>query len=225
MKTRIFLLSLLLLISSISYSQILKGISLKSGVSLSNQKWEFSYMGNEIIYNIKPGLYSALSLDFINKNYWELSADIGFYKSINKTAVNPYYYFYNTHEEPQDLNFRFGFLTLSPVLKLKTTINSFTPYILFGPRIDYFVSELSSDEAKSFENDINKTLFGFNIGEGVAYNFNNFSVFAEYQFFYTFTKLIDKPAISPTLTFSRDLIKFNTHIISLGLKYHFTKAE
>jgi opacity protein-like surface antigen len=221
MKTKIIVLSIMLFLSCFSYSQIIKSIGFKSGVSLSNQKWEHSLMSYGRTFNTFAGYYSVINADFIKKENWELGIDFGFYKSCNKSEDDPYDL--NTQEQVGMTDIRIGFLTFSPILKLKTQLKSFTPYLIAGPRIDYFVSRLSNDFVKGMEADINKTQFGFNIGEGILYNFNNFSIFAEYQFFYSFTKLIDKPALLASQFISRDVIKINSHIISLGLKYHFTK--
>ncbi len=223
MKSKLFFLCTFLICSNYSYSQIIKSIGLKSGISLSNQKWEFSFINNETIINQLAGIYNVITIDFIKKQNWDLAADFGFYQSCSKIDANPYLFYENTKEFQGNFKQRFGFLTFSPILRFKTQIKSFTPYIQFGPRFDYYTSLFSNENADSWKNEINKTQYGFHIGEGAAYNFKNFSILAEYQFFFNFNKLFDKPTIYPTETFKREIIKTNSHIISLGLKYHFTK--
>lgn len=223
MKTRNVVLIIMFFISSFSYSQIIKSIGFKSGLALSNQKWEYSTFTNELITNQLTCTYNVITIDFIKKQNWDLALDLGFYQNGSIINENPYYFIDNTREYIGDIKHRFGFLTFSPILRFKTQIKSFTPYIQFGPRFDFYTSFFSNDYADYFNNEINKTQYGFHIGEGVAYNLNNFSVFAEYQFFYSFTKLIDKPALLPSQFISRDIVKINTHIISLGIKYYFKK--
>lgn len=225
MKTRNIVLIIMFFISSFSYSQIIKSIGFKSGLALSNQKWEYSFMNNEIIIKQLAGAYNVITLDFIKKQHIDLALDLGFYQSGSIKDKNPYFYLENTKEFAGEVKYRFGFFTFSPILRFKTQIKSFTPYIQFGPRFDYYTPFFSNDNTDYLKDDINKSQFGFHIGEGLAYNFKNFSILAEYQFFFNFNKLLDKPAIYPTETFKRELIKINTHIISLGIKYYFKKEE
>jgi len=224
MKTKIIFLSLLLLGSSFSYSQIFKSIGFKSGLALSNQKWEHSLLSNEMIINQLAGSYNVITVDFIKKQNWDLAADFGFFQSCSKVIDNPYLFYYRT-EQSGSINQRFGFMTFNPILRFKTQIKFITPYIQFGPRIDYYSSIFSNDYAYYDKNEINKIQYGFHIGEGVAYNFRNLSILAEYQFFFNFNNLMDKPAIFPSTTFARDIIRLNTHIISLGIKYHINAKE
>lgn len=225
MKKKIIMLSLLLISSSISYSQIIKSIGVKSGITLSNQSWEDTRLSNDYVFNASPGIYEALSLDFMDKKYLQLSADIGLYQSASKSELSPFPSF--TNEMMGEFNFKFGFITVSPVIKLKIPIKLFTPYVLFAPRLDYYYSKFSNKEVNYFNLEVNKLIYGFNIGEGVACNFKNISIFAEYQFFYSFNNIMDKSFFYSTDygDSNNDRVKTNTHVISLGIKYHFTKAE
>ena len=219
---KIKLIILLMLISTgLSYSQIIKGIGIKSGFTLSNQYWEDTKFSYDYNFVTTPGYYEAITIDFISKEYWELSADLGIYQSGSKSEISPFSGF--TYETLKDFNFKFGFITLSPVAKFKIPINSFTPYLLVAPRFDYYNADVSNKFANSFQSTIRKPIWGFTVGEGVAYKIKNFSLFAEYQFFYSFNYLMDEPATYPNYYVTRDKVKTNTHVISLGLKYHFTK--
>ena len=177
-------------------------------------------------FNTTPGLYSVITTDIISKEYWDVSADIGIYKSINKTTINPFNF--NTNEYPSNLFLRFGFFTFSPYFKLKIPLKSFTPYIFIGPRMDYYYPKLSSDDANSFKDQITKKpIWGFNVGEGIAYKLNRISIFAEYQYMYSFSYLIDIPGYTATdpmygfYTVNPKRLKISTHIITVGLKYYF----
>jgi hypothetical protein len=220
MKTKLIIL-LLIVSSSLSYSQIIKGIGIKSGISLSNQDWVHSIYSYNRNFNLMPGIYEAITVDFISKKHWELSAEIGYYQSNSKNELN--IYSINISEVAPGDNLCFGFISFSSVLKLKTQLKSFTPYLLLAPRLDCYTADFSNDNANYFKNDIQKSIWGFTIGEGVAYKIKNFSLFAEYQFLYSFNYLIDQPAVFQTALLERDRVKTNTHLISIGLKYHFVK--
>ena len=225
MKPKIILVSLLLLSSSISYSQIVKSIGIKSGITLSNQSWEDTHLSNDHVFNASTGFYEAITFDFIDKEYWQISADLGIYQSASKSEMSPFPSY--TFENNPTFDFRFGFITLSPAIKLKIPIKSFTPYILFAPRLDYYYSKLSNMYVTYLNFEVNKLIYGFTIGEGVAYNIKNISIFAEYQFLYSFNNLMDKSFFyqNSYRDSSNDRVKTNTHVISLGIKYHFKKAE
>jgi predicted porin len=70
-------------------------------------------------------------------------------------------------------------------------------------------------------------LMGFNTGVGINYHFKNIALIAEYQYLYTFTKIVDQAALIPVPqeNITRDVVKMNNHVISLGVKYYFKKEE
>lgn len=225
MKKKIIIL--ILIFSSFSFvkGQIIKSIGIKSGISLSNQSWEDTHLSNDYVFNASPGLYEAITFDFIDKEYWQLSADLGIYQNASKSEISPFPSY--THEVMGAFNFTFGFITVSPVIKLKIPIKSFTPYLLLAPRLDYYYSKFSNNETNYFNIEVNKLIYGFNIGEGLAFNIKNISIFAEYQFFYSFNSLMDKSFFYENSygDSSNDRVKTNTHVISLGIKYNFKKTD
>jgi hypothetical protein len=221
MKTKLIIV-LLLISSNLSYAQIVKSIGIKSGITLSNQNWKVIELGPYYNFESSSGYYEALSLAFIDKEYWEVAAEVGLYQSNSKAVINPF-----VNYEPYDtkyggMDFKFGFLSISPVYKFKIPIKSFTPYVLLAPRMDYYFSALSNTLGNAYKSDIRKPIWGFSIGEGISYRLNNISFLAEYQFFYSFNPLIDHPSYDPHYSI-QDIIQSNTHIISLGIKYHFIK--
>ena len=70
-----------------------------------------------------------------------------------------------------------------------------------------------------------KPIWGFNVGEGVSYKINDISISLEYQFLYSYNYVIDKPIDDPSIALyynlTRETLRTYTHVISLGLKYHF----
>ena len=227
MKIKYIYIILLCLVSSLSYSQIIKSVGIKGGITISSQNWENSIMDYYYTFNTSPSMYSVITADFIMKEYWDVSADLGFYKSSNQTSKNPFNPY--TFVFPPDKLLSFGFFTFSPYLRLKVPLNSFIPYVFFGPRVDYYNSNLSSNDAKSFNDQITtKPMYGFNVGEGISYKINNVTIFAEYQFLYSFNYLINQPnpdtlvsIYSQYYDISRIKTKTTTHVITLGLKYYF----
>lgn len=225
MKLKFIILSIFTFWISISHSQIIKSIGIKSGISFSNQSWEDTHLSNDYIFNASPGLYEAITFDFIDKEYWQLSADLGIYQSASKSEISSFPSY--TIESYHSFNFKFGFITFNPVFKFKIPLKSFTAYALLAPRLDYYSSKFSNSQIDALYMETNKLIYGFNIGEGLAFNIKNISIFAEYQFFYSFNNLIDKSFFYQNSygDSSIDKVKTNTHVISLGIKYNFKKTD
>ena len=115
MKTKLIIL-LLIVSSSLSYSQIIKGIGIKSGISLSNQDWVHSIYSYNRNFNLMPGIYEAITVDFISKKHWELSAEIGYYQSNSKNELN--IYSINISEVAPGDNLCFGFISFFNIIKI-----------------------------------------------------------------------------------------------------------
>jgi len=226
MKIKLVIL-LIVISSSLSYSQILNSIGFKSGVSLSNHNWNDTFWDPYFNFTPIPSFYGVISAEFVNKEHWNIMTDLGIYQSGSKVDFNPYSFSYYPLEEiPGNFKFTFGFITFSPVIKLKTQINRFTPYVLIGPRVDYYYTKLNKNEMNLYFDDItHKPIWGFNAGEGICYTIKRFSIIMEYKFLYSFTNLIDRPAAYHLQSITTDILKTTTHVISIGLKYHFNKKE
>ena len=214
---------------SFANSQIINSIGFKSGVTLSDQNWQYTKVTFAYNFNTHVSNYSTITVGFLDKKYWELTADLGIYQSSSKTAYNMDSYPV-TQSIPQiissDANVNIGFITFCPAIKFKKKIKSFTPYVFIGPRIDYYYSGVSNTNANVFKNDFTKKpIWGFNVGEGVSYKINDISISLEYQFLYSYNYVIDKPIDDPSIALyynlTRETLRTYTHVISLGLKYHF----
>ena len=228
MKTRLIIL-LIVVSNNFTYSQIIKSIGFKSGVTLSDQNWQHSEVTFEYFFNTHASNYSVINAVFIDKKHWELFADLGVYQSSSKTEYNMYNYDVTQLGTPiisSNANVNIGFITFSPAIKFKKQIKSFKPYVFIGPRIDYYYSGISNTNANVFKDDFTKKpIWGFNVGEGIEYRIKNISIFAEYQFLYSYNYVIDKtiddPSIALYYNISRETLRTYTHVISLGIKYHF----
>ena len=221
MKIKLILL-LLILSSSLTHSQIVKSIGFKGGISFSTQDWKYEELSYELYFNTKAGYYGVFTLDFINKEYWDLMLDFGLYQSNNTTEVNHLIYF--SSESQPNFDISYGFYTINPSFKLKFPVKKLTPYIFLGPRFDYYNENFNKKGTYTYfaDNIIKKSIWGFNVGEGFCYRIKRFSIIAEYKFMYSFTYIVDEPSYFKYL-FDRNTLKIYTHVVSLGLKYHFTK--
>lgn len=221
MKTKLIFMLILLSTSFIS-AQVIKSIGIKSGMALSNQKWQYSQFDQLFKVENHTGFYGVITADFITKPHWELSVDLGYYQNFGRVVneITPY----KLTEIGEEFDMKYGFITLSPIVKFKTSFHSFTPYLCFGPRMDNFISGLSNDGANFFKTEVSKTLWGINYGIGISYSLHTISIIVEYQYFYSFNYMINQAAKISSDTFIYDKVKFNSQILSLGIKYHFKKG-
>ncbi|MEI6823672.1 MAG: outer membrane beta-barrel protein [Bacteroidota bacterium] len=226
MKIKLVIL-LIVISSSFSYAQILNSIGFKGGVSLSNHNWNDTFWQPYFNFTPIPSFYGVISAEFVNKEHWNIMTDLGVYQSGSNVDFNPNAFsYYSLEALPGESKFTIGFITFSPVIKLKTQINRITPFIFIGPRVDYYYSNLNKNDINYYFDGITKKpIWGFNIGEGFCYRIKRFSIIAEYKFLYSFTYLIDKPHNIAFPDIPRDQLKTTTHVISIGLKYHFNKKE
>ena len=226
MKIKLVIL-LIVISSSFSYSQILNSIGFKGGVSLSNHNWNDTFWQPYFNFTPIPSFYGVVSAEFVNKEHWNIMTDLGYYQSGSNVVFNPNTFrYFGLESSPGETKFTISFITFSPAIKLKTQINKITPFIFIGPRVDYYNTALNKNEIIYYSNDItHKPIWGFNIGEGFCYRIKRFSIIAEYKFLYSFTYIIDRPDHYSYPDIPRDRLKTSTHVISIGLKYHFNKKQ
>jgi hypothetical protein len=217
MKTIILTFVLSLTIYS-TQAQVLKSIGLKGGMSLSNQTFDYKtiYLKREFEY--KPGLYSAISAEFLGFKHFSLVTDLGYLQKGMQFRMQE-----TTPELPEGtgkfttVKNTLGYLTFSPMLKGFYNINKFTAYALLGPRIDYLLNIDSKYYSPIYE-ESKKTIFGLNYGVGAAYNLNRISISMEFMAQPDLTPLLDK---QPETNFSGFKVKSNTYLFNMGVSYRF----
>ncbi|MEI6489081.1 MAG: outer membrane beta-barrel protein [Bacteroidota bacterium] len=231
MKRTILLLVSLLIVRNMS-GQIVKSIGIKEGLSFANQIWYAKSINLTQKTHYRIGLYSGVTLDFFNSKYFNLTTDLSYCQkgcrmekqsSGNYSSVTSPHHLYSTNSMFY-WNFKFHYLSFSPLLKIKYTTNHLIPYALLGLRFDYQL--LFQTDAVSMSgpigNNYNSTIFGMNCGGGIEFKFNYVAITVEYQYQYDFTKVIDSP---PSTNNTGQKITNRASIVTLGLKYYLHKKE
>ncbi len=119
------------------------------------------------------------------------------------------------------LKYRFSYVYLSPMFKVRKEFGGFVPYVFIGPRLDYqldYPSDLFSKESATYFNDF---IFGMTYGLGIEYMFGSFGVGLIFQNQYDFT-LAYHHELEDGYISGLD-IKNNAFILDLGLKFYFGK--
>ena len=218
---KIFLTIYLILNFMFGHSQIIKSIGIKSGMTYTTQDWVYQSINVQRDIKYKTGFYEAMTLELFNNKYLSLVTDLSYaqkgyketatFRNINNPAVIIGYLNYDT---------RFDFLSLSPMLKARTNIRSFSPYVMIGPRIDYCISYKSINDFSSIVSGSNKPVYGLSSVVGVEFKKNKIGILAEGHYLLDFSHFYDT---KPTGGITHITIDNKAYILTLGFKYYFNK--
>ena len=155
---------------SVCAGQLYKGLGIKVGVSSSNQDWNYTDNYADIEGSNVKGFYFGIFVEGLNYDFFSSILEIsyiqkGFTTNFTKTVVSPDLQGYIDLGSPTN---KFEFISLAYLIKLKYENNIIVPYILFGPRIDFQISE--SIEFDNHSDQFRHTTWGYSIGIGFLYN-------------------------------------------------------
>ena len=192
------IITLILIFTSSTYSQIINSYGIKFGGSAFQLIWENNYNDNYKSSSITPyskigfdlGIFAEL-LNYSNfclvteANYIQKIAQQNIHISENDLLVsNPKYW-----------KLSIDYFNFSLLAKPKLTTGLFTPYMLIGPSLDLELNRKIENE--TFYNDNFRTnRFGLNIGLGVEINLNSYEVLTEFIYQNSFTKLYKEEGLN-----------------------------
>ncbi len=218
---KIFIATVFIFTLIFGHSQNTNSIGIKSGLTFATQDWKYNYnIKQDIRY--KTGLFEALTFDFFNGKHFSLITDLSYTQKGFKEIVllvNP-----NNPEVIlgySTINTRFDFITLSPMLKFRMDYKSFSPYIIVGPRVDYYISYNSVIDFSAIVNKFNNPVFGLTTGIGVEYKKNKIGIIIEGQYLSDFTYLYQMINLNSILT----SIENKAYVLTLGVRYYFKKVK
>ena len=110
--------------------------------------------------------------------------------------------------EGEAVSSKFAYLTIAPMARYRWDLQSLTPYLLLGPRVDFLLNYKSGSD---YELDTQSlSLLGLTCGAGLEYRLQNLGVFAELQF---------QPDLSPVSNEEPLLINNNILSLTLGVRW------
>jgi hypothetical protein len=156
-------------------SQFLTGLGVKGGITFSNDKFIY-----EIGYNLDAeyltGFNGSLFAEFLNNKTVNLFAETGYDRrgfSFNIIRTDEFGNQIGEYDVKNIANYIF----VSAGAKLKFPIKPVTPYILLGPRLDFYLGyNVSSPEHQELWNnvsvldDFKKIMLDFGGGAGIEFN-------------------------------------------------------
>ncbi|MFA8449071.1 MAG: hypothetical protein ACEPOW_00080 [Bacteroidales bacterium] len=176
------------------------------------------------------GFSAFLGVDYLEKKYFHLSSNLGY---IQKGGE------YN--EFPEELSFFIQFLpgydfqgmkgildyvSVNTLVNLKYPIaGKVTPYISFGPRVDYLFD--FNDLFVKYEeiNEIGKLSYGLLLGGGVKYRYNRMSFGVRSDYYLNFVKVadekIDYEELEKLGLEARISVEDKVYSLQFSIGYHF----
>jgi len=183
-------------------AQVLKSMAVKMGVSRANQNWDVidPKRRTEDLY----GGFCAAELEFLRGKTFRFSSEFSYCQK-GYQALIP-----NTNANQPDgtgayrrLKFKIDYMSFCPQLTARHQGNRLSPYIGFGPRIDYLFS-YRVDGVKTSTTHIRSTAFGFNLFAGLEYQLNDVGLFIEGKYMHDLTYVFEA--------------KNRAYILSLGVR-------
>ena len=197
----IYLILFTLFIISTSQAQLIRGYGLKAGATSSSQNWDYNISCvSDFIPETRWGINVGVFSEFFNISYLSLVTELNYIQKGMKevlpvtTITNP-----DGTGEYVTWDTRVDYLNLSALGKLRLDFNLFTPYILFGPKVDFEITqEHSLGSADIVEENFNEVMYGLKIGIGSEVKFDSFSLLAEILYDYNFNDLYEGEYLTVT---------------------------
>jgi hypothetical protein len=186
-----YLILIFIFFVSTSQAQLIRGYGFKAGVTSSNQDWDYNYLKDftpETRWGINVGIFS----EFLNIHYFSLVAELNYVQKGMKDEIAII-----TPQSPDPTKFitwdtRVDYLNLSALGKFRYEFQSFIPYILLGPKIDFQINEETSPESVNVvANNFNEFMYGFKVGVGSEIKFVSFSLSVEILYDYNINHLYE----------------------------------
>ena len=152
------LLSIALLISVLSFGQILK---IQSGVSISNIDIQTSGSSDNLTQDNKRlvGYSFFVGMDYLQHKNFNLSSNIGMLRKGGQALL------YSNWGYGQGISASLDYLSLNTTCDFQIPIeDKVMPFISFGPRVDLLLNPIS---------EYNKFNYGLLLGCGLKYDINN----------------------------------------------------
>ncbi len=187
-KTGLLLIGLTMAI--LTNGQTLK---IQGGTSISKLDWQLKGINIDPFYNETLIGYSIFAgLDYLDKQYYNLSTNIGVIRKGGKDEIaltdqNGELTGQTITEKPT-----LDYLSINTMIDFKYSIKeTVTPFISFGPRIDYLMSSSKHFDSLKDIDELKSTSIGLILGGGLKYDISNLQFGLRADYYLDFTKVAD----------------------------------
>lgn len=190
MNTRLFLLSILLVIStSVANGQIVRSFGVKTGLTASNiRSPDFENEGVTFSFDEdrRRGLLLLVFVEWIDSDAFSIITEAGYIPRGNAIEISGLTRADNEQGfEPTVTRFvrRFDYLSVALPIKARWTGRKVIPYAIAGPRVDFLID---GKPKTALVESYRSTAFGIVVGIGIE-NASSISVFGEVRYNTDFT--------------------------------------
>jgi len=209
---RITLLIIVIFVSLTSFGQTLK---IQAGPSFSSLDCNADGISMSPYNKTIIGYSFFVGLDYFNTKYFNLSSNLGTLRKGGKhtimlmSVVGP--------SVERSYNAQLDYLSVNTLIDLKYPItDKITPYICFGPRLDYLVSFSDEYYFLTANDDLNGLNYGVVLGGGLKYDWSRFQIGIHADYYLNFNNIADW---SLETSYYSGTVSDNTFTINLSLGY------
>lgn len=209
---RITLLIIVIFLSLTSFGQTLK---IQAGPSFSNLDWNTDAISMSLYNETLIGYSFFVGLDYLNTKYFNLSSNLGILRKGGKQTIMLMSFVGPSIE--RSYYAQLDYLSVNTLIDLKYPItDKITPYLFFGPRLDYLVGFSNEYDVLTVKDDLNGLNYGFVLGGGLKYDWSRFQIGIHADYYLNFNKIADWSAVIPDYG---GTISDKTFTINLSLGY------
>lgn len=186
---------------------------LKGGIALANQSHKITSIDYKLNTDPVMGPALALFVETFKGKRFSFQVDVGYLVKGSSTTTQSVTVNHLDNDriivnEGEAVSSKFAYLSVAPLARYRWDLENLSPYLLFGPRLDFLLNYKPESE---YELDTqNLTLLGLSCGAGLEFKLQKLGVFAELQF---------QPDLSPVTNVEPLLINNNILSLTLGIRW------
>jgi len=186
---KLVLIITILLFTSLTYGQIIK---IQGGLSSSSIIWDLENISTPIYDEILIGYSVFAGIDYMDKEYYNLSSNFGLIKKGGKDELEIFDGEFEFTGETKELKPTLEYFTLNTLFEAKYPVKkSILPFISFGPRIDYLIRSSKEFDSLEENDELNSVSIGMLLGGGIKYDINKLQLGVRYDYYLNFTKIAE----------------------------------
>jgi Outer membrane protein beta-barrel domain len=169
------------------HAQPLSEWGFKAGITISNQRWDFSAPEIDRDLDKHVGLNLAIFGRITELNFLSIVGEFSYVQKGATEEMTPTFVDTASHGyielDPIRFRNRFDYVSLSLYGKFGHSLWRFEPYIFVGPRIDFLLKARSETIPKSIYKNFDNPNLDISLGLGTAININlPFKILIEFQY-------------------------------------------
>ena len=197
--------------------QVPASFGLKGGIALANQSYRITPIDYRLETKAVIGPALALFVETFKGSHFSFQVDVGYVVKGSSTTTQSVTVNHLENDrivvsEGEAVTSKFAYLTVVPMARYRWDLESMTPYLLLGPRVDFLLNYKTESEYELGTQ--NHTLLGLNCGAGLEIKLQKLGVFAELQYL---------PDLSPVS--NQDPLLINNNMLSLTLGIRWISSE